>query len=51
VIYSLILSKFEIYDKFELMKNKFVIDGRRILDPEKCKNAKIKYYGVGYKNG
>ncbi len=41
----------EIYDKFELMKNKLVIDGRRILDPEKCKNAKIKYYGVGYKNG
>ncbi|PKP58249.1 MAG: UDP-glucose 6-dehydrogenase [Candidatus Altiarchaeales archaeon HGW-Altiarchaeales-2] len=41
----------EIYDKFELMKNKIVIDGRRILNPEKCKNAKIKYYGVGYKNG
>jgi len=40
----------EIYDKFELMKNKIVIDGRRILDPEKCKNAKIKYYGVGYGN-
>jgi len=41
----------EIYDKFELMKNKIVIDGRRMLNPEKCKELNIKYYGVGYKNG
>jgi len=41
----------EIYDKFNLMKNKIVIDGRRIIaDPEKCKKLNIKYYGVGYKN-
>ncbi|PKP56275.1 MAG: UDP-glucose 6-dehydrogenase, partial [Candidatus Altiarchaeales archaeon HGW-Altiarchaeales-2] len=41
----------EIYDKFDLMKNKIVIDGRRMLNPEKCKELNIKYYGVGYKNG
>jgi len=30
------------------MKNKIVIDGRRILDTKKYKNLNIKYYGVGY---
>ncbi len=40
----------EIYDKFELMKGKIVIDGKRILNPEKCKEINVKYYGVGYKN-
>lgn len=40
----------DIYDKFKLMKNKIVIDGRRILNPEKCLKNGIKYYGVGYKS-
>ncbi len=39
----------EIYDKLNLMKNKIVIDGRRMLNPEKCKESNIKYYGIGYK--
>lgn len=39
----------EIYDKFDLMKNKIVIDGRRMMNPEKCEKLNIKYYGVGYK--
>jgi len=40
----------KIYDKFNLMKNKIVIDGRKMLNPEKCKELNVKYYGVGYKN-
>ena len=38
----------EIYDKFELMKNSVVIDGRRIIDPVKAEEFGIKYYGIGY---
>jgi len=38
----------EIYDKFKLMKNSIVVDGRRILDPIKAEKYGIKYYGIGY---
>jgi len=38
----------EIYDKFKLMKNKIVIDGKRILDPDKAENYGIRYCGIGY---
>ncbi|ODS40484.1 UDP-glucose 6-dehydrogenase [Candidatus Altiarchaeales archaeon WOR_SM1_SCG] len=38
----------EIYDKFSLMKNKIVVDGRRILDPVKAENQGMEYYGIGF---
>lgn len=38
----------KIHNKFNLMKKKIILDGRRILDPEKCEKMNVKYYGVGY---
>ncbi|MHA1722236.1 MAG: nucleotide sugar dehydrogenase [Candidatus Baldrarchaeia archaeon] len=43
------------FKKMDLLKlkecmreNPVIVDGRRIIDPAKAKNASFKYYGIGY---
>ncbi len=38
----------DIYCRFDLMKEKVVVDARRILNPEIAKKYGVKYFGVGY---
>jgi len=32
----------------ELMRNRVIVDGRRVLEPSKARKLGFKYYGVGY---
>jgi len=45
-----VFKKLELKKLKTLMKKPLIVDGKRVIDPDKAKDAGLLYYGVGYQS-